>query len=92
MTKGIGKIFSGTLKISIQNLLESYEKKFPCLTTKDLKYCCYLKMNMSNQDIRHILGINQDSVRMHKYRLKKKMTLSKKVDLRSYINSFANER
>jgi DNA-binding CsgD family transcriptional regulator len=63
-------------------------KKYPSLTTKDLKYCCYLKMNMSNDDIRNLLGINQESVRTHKYRLKKKMKLDKNLDLYSYIKSF----
>jgi DNA-binding CsgD family transcriptional regulator len=62
--------------------------KYPCLTSKDIKYCCYLKMNMSNEDIRYILGINKESVRTHKYRLKKKMILQKEQDLKKYINSF----
>jgi len=62
-------------------------KKHPELTAKDLKYCCYLKMNMSNDDIRNLLGINQESVRTHKYRLKKKMALSKEQDLRKYLCS-----
>ncbi|WGH75696.1 hypothetical protein P8625_00610 [Tenacibaculum tangerinum] len=63
-------------------------KKYPCLTVKDIKYCCYLKMNMSNEDIRYILGINRESVRTHKYRLKKKMVLEKEQDLKSFISSF----
>ncbi len=70
--------------------LKQLSTKFPCLTAKDLKYCCYLKMNMSNEDIRFILGINQESVRTHKYRLKKKMVLDKDQDLRMYIQSFAS--
>ncbi len=45
---------------------------------------------MSNEDIRFILGINQESVRTHKYRLKKKMVLDKDQDLRMYIQSFAS--
>lgn len=72
------------------NFLKQLSTKFPCLTAKDLKYCCYLKMNMSNEDIRFILGINQESVRTHKYRLKKKMVLNKDQDLRMYIQSFAS--
>ena len=69
--------------------LKKLAQHYPDLTAKDLKYCCYLKMNMSNEDICHILGINQESVRTHKYRLKKKMTLPKSQDLRSYIRSFS---
>jgi DNA-binding CsgD family transcriptional regulator len=60
-------------------------KKHPELTTRDLKYCCYLKMNMTNDDIKSLLGINQESVRTHKYRLKKKMSLSKNQDLIAYL-------
>ncbi|EDP97201.1 hypothetical protein U8527_02600 [Kordia algicida OT-1] len=72
------------------NFLKTLSEKFPCLTAKDLKYCCYLKMNMSNEDIRLILGINQESVRTHKYRLKKKMVLKKHQDLRNYLQTFAS--
>lgn len=72
------------------NFLKKLSTKFPCLTAKDLKYCCYLKMNMSNEDIRLMLGINQESVRTHKYRLKKKMVLAKEQDLRNYIQTFVN--
>jgi DNA-binding CsgD family transcriptional regulator len=60
-------------------------QKYPLLTPIDLKYCCYLKMNMSNDDIRNLLGINQESVRTHQYRLKKKMSLAKDQDLRNYL-------
>ncbi|MFT5890099.1 MAG: DNA-binding CsgD family transcriptional regulator, partial [Dokdonia sp.] len=70
--------------------LKDLSRKYPCLTNKDLKYCCYLKMNMSNEDITHVLGINQESVRTHKYRLKKKMTLSKNQDLRLFLRSFSS--
>lgn len=69
------------------NFLLTLARKHPGLTPKDLKYCCYLKMNMDNDDIRTILGINQESVRTHKYRLKKKMVLPKDQDLRTYLRS-----
>ncbi|WP_162819806.1 hypothetical protein [Kordia sp. SMS9] len=72
------------------NFIKTLSAKYPCLTAKDLKYCCYLKMNMSNEDIRLIFGINQESVRTHKYRLKKKMVLEKHQDLRNYLQTFAN--
>ncbi|WP_316821906.1 hypothetical protein [Pedobacter gandavensis] len=60
---------------------------YPSLTSTDLKYCCYLKMNMSNDDIKNLLGINQESVRTHKYRLKKKMSLSREQDLLTYLRT-----
>lgn len=69
------------------NFLYALAQKYPSLTPIDIKYCCYLKMNMSNDDIRKLLGINQESVRVHKYRLKKKMSLSKDDDLRGHLRA-----
>lgn len=67
--------------------LSQLAKKYPSLTAIDLKYCCYLVMNMSNDDIKSLLGINQESVRTHKYRLKKKMSLPKDQDLKGFLRS-----
>lgn len=69
------------------NFLLMLAKKYPALTQIDIKYCCYLKMNMSNDEIRSLLGINQESVRTHKYRLKKKMSLGKEQSLRTYLQA-----
>ena len=67
--------------------LQQLTKAYPALTSIDLKYCCYLKMNMSNDDIRNLLGINQESVRTHKYRLKKKMSLARDQDLAAHLRA-----
>jgi len=69
------------------NFLLILAKKHPELSTKDLKYCCYIKMNMSNNDITNLLGINQESVRTHKYRLKKKLVLPKDQNIISYLRA-----
>lgn len=69
------------------NFLFLLAQRYPSLTQVDLKYCCYLKMNMSNDDIKDLLGINQESVRTHKYRLKKKMVLGRNQSLREYLRS-----
>ncbi|AXG74387.1 hypothetical protein DVK85_09140 [Flavobacterium arcticum] len=70
-----------------QDFLQQLTNKHPALTPTDLKYCCYLKMNMTNDDIKNLLGINQESVRTHTYRLKLKMALRKEEDLRYYLRS-----
>lgn len=69
------------------NFLLTLARKYPFLTPIDLKYCCYLKMNMTNDDIKNIFGISLESVRTHKYRLKKKMALSKDEDLTNYLRA-----
>jgi DNA-binding CsgD family transcriptional regulator len=67
------------------DFLQILSEKHPCLTAKDLKYCCYLRMNLSNNEITRLMGINQESVRTHKYRLKKKMALNKEENLEHYL-------
>jgi DNA-binding response OmpR family regulator/DNA-binding CsgD family transcriptional regulator len=63
-----------------------FRQRFTRLTIEDIRYCAYLKMQMSNREIAILLNINQESVRTHKYRLKKKMELGKEVDLQKYID------
>lgn len=75
-----------------QEFLTQLSERHPGLTPRDVKYCYYLKMNMSNDDIRNVLGINQESVRTHKYRLKKKFSLLKDQDLKAYIGGFSQTK
>ena len=86
-----GKIWKD-FRLYFENVNPKFIKQLssihPELTPMDIKYCCFLKMNMSTDEIRNIFGISQESVRTHKYRLKKKLDLSKKDDLMAYIISF----
>jgi len=72
--------------------LNKLHSRHPGLTPKDIKYCCFLCLNMSNNEIRNLLGINQESVRTHQYRLKKKLALPKKISLREYVNTLASSK
>jgi DNA-binding CsgD family transcriptional regulator len=81
--------FKMQFNVTHRGFLNELICKHPNLTNRDLKYCCYLKIGMSNEDIRHILGINQESVSTHKYRLKIKLQLSKNQNLRRYINQLS---
>jgi response regulator RpfG family c-di-GMP phosphodiesterase/DNA-binding CsgD family transcriptional regulator len=62
------------------------QEEYPKLTTEDLRYCAYVKTHMSNKEIANLLNINTESVRTHKYRLKKKLGLPKDVELKDFIN------
>ena len=75
---------------SYKGFLRTLNAKHPNLTQRDIKYCCYLKIGMTNEDIRHILGINQESVSTHKYRLKRKLQLDKHQNLRRYITKLSD--
>jgi len=57
----------------------------PKLTQTDLKISAYIKLGMTPQDIANILSIEKKSVEMAKYRLKKKIKLTKEEDLNTFI-------
>lgn len=56
------------------------------LSPTDLKYCAYLYLGMDTKDIALLLNVEPKSVRMAKYRLKKKFKLDAETDLIEFIN------
>lgn len=58
------------------------------LTNLDLRYAAYIYINMDNQQIANILKVDINTVRVTKYRLKQKIGLSKKDDLKTFIQKF----
>ena len=60
-------------------------KNYPKLTSKDLKLCSYLKMNLTSKEIAPLMGISVRGVEVHRYRLRKKMGLNKKENLTNFL-------
>jgi tetratricopeptide (TPR) repeat protein len=65
-----------------QQLLEKSEYH---LTSLDLKYCAYMKMNLSSQEISNLLNVGVDSIRVTRHRIKQKLHLDKEADLLEYL-------
>ena len=61
------------------------KSEFPKLSSTELKLAALLKLNLSSKDISTILGISQDSLRVARYRLRKKLNLSKGSNLIAYL-------
>ena len=57
------------------------------LSQNDRRLSSLIKMGLGNREIAGILNIEQRSVIMNRYRLKKKLNLSEEEDLETYINS-----
>ena len=69
---------------------EFYEKLReinPELTSNDLRICSLIRINLNLEQIASVLGITIDSLRVSRYRLRKKLTLEKKQKLREFILS-----
>ncbi len=67
---------------------EELKKRHPILTKEDLKFCAYLKIKLSSKELSTILNITPRSIDLRKYRLKKKLQLSRSQSLRDYIIDF----
>ena len=55
------------------------------LTPNDLRFCAYLRLNLSSKEIAPLLNISYRSVEIKRYRLRKKMNLSHEKSLVEYI-------
>ena len=55
------------------------------LSKNDLRMCAYIKINLSNKEIARLLNVEFRSIQMAKYRLKKKLALSKDDDLNEFV-------
>ncbi|MEI6455164.1 MAG: response regulator [bacterium] len=60
-------------------------KKFPQLTPNDHKLCALLRMNLNTKEISHILKITAPSTEISRIRLRKKLDISKGINLTQFI-------
>jgi PAS domain S-box-containing protein len=59
----------------------------PDLTNSEVRFCSYIKINMSSSDLCIALNISKDGLKKKRYRLKKKLHLENKVSIKEYLNS-----
>ena len=81
---------------SIQDKIDTlssafYEKlnsQFNNLSKTDIKLCALIRMNIDNKQIAILQNISPSSVKMSRYRLRKKLNLSQDQDLNKFLNTF----
>ncbi len=62
------------------------QARFPELTSKDLKLCSYLRLNMTTKEIAGLMNITPQSAEISRVRLRKKLNLTRKDNLVDYIS------
>ena len=68
-----------------KDFLKKIKSIHPNLTPNDLRFCAYLRLNLSSKEIAPLLNISVRSVEIKRYRLRKKMNLPHKKSLINYI-------
>ncbi|WP_415328388.1 tetratricopeptide repeat protein [Chryseobacterium sp. MMS23-Vi53] len=67
--------------------IDHLKEKHPDLTLNDIRYICYVYMNLSTKEISSIFNITIEACRKRKERISKKMNLSNSNDLFNYISN-----
>ncbi len=71
-----------------QNFLNRIKVKFPELTSKDLRLCAYLRMNLSSKEIANLLNITAKGIEKSRWRLRQKLALSPTDSINDFIMRF----
>ena len=79
--------FESNLNQIHDQFIINLSKKHPNLTSKDIKLCVYLKMNLSSKEIAPMMNISFRGVELHRYRLRKKLNLTKDENLSKFLLS-----
>lgn len=69
------------------NFFSRINNEFPDLTTSEKRLASLIRMNLTNREIASILNIESTSVKIAKYRLKKKLNLNEETDIHSFFQN-----
>ncbi|WP_299462538.1 tetratricopeptide repeat protein [uncultured Microscilla sp.] len=67
---------------------QKLKHQYPSLTKNDLQVCALLRLNLNTKDISDLMGIAPDSVKMQRYRLRKKLEIASDQDLNEFMIMF----
>lgn len=73
------------------NFLFTLKRKYPDLSTTDLKLCAYLRINLTTKEIAQSLGISVRGVETSRYRLRKKLELPAETSLYDFLIAITAE-
>lgn len=79
--------FRGVFEEVHQEFFDNLKRHCDELTSNDLRLIALIKMNLASKDIATLLGISPDSLRVTRYRLRKKLNLEQGESLHGFVQS-----
>ncbi len=79
------QIFKVHFDAANSDYLEKLKTKHNNLTPSDLRFCGFLKMNLTSKEISSLLSISLRSIEVKRYRLRKKLSLDHGQNLVEYL-------
>lgn len=77
--------FRETFEQLHQPFFDNLKRHCEELSSNDLRMLSLIKLNMASKDMATLLGISQDSLRVSRYRLKKKLNLGQDESLTGFV-------
>lgn len=71
-----------------ENFFRHLHRDYPELTSNDLRFCAYLRLNLSSKDIAHLMNITLKGVEVARYRIRKKIQLPSSKSLTEFMIEF----
>ncbi len=71
-----------------ENFFRHLHISYPELTANDLRFCAYLRLNLSSKDIAHLMNISLKGVEVGRYRIRKKIGLPSTKSLTEFMIEF----
>lgn len=85
---GETELFTKKFTLIHDHFYQDLKFKHPSLTKTELRFCAYLKIHLSGNQIAKILNVTLEAIRKTRYRLRKKMNLPTSESLEDYISRF----
>ena len=79
------KAFENNLNQIHNEFIINLSKKYTNLTSKDIKLCVLLKMNLTSKEIAPMMNISFRGVELQRYRLRKKLGISQEENLNKFL-------
>lgn len=71
-----------------EDFFKKLKELHPALTKTDLRFCAYLRINLSSDQIANIQNVTNEAIRKTRYRVRKKIGLRPDESLEDYILKF----
>ncbi|GMT45442.1 MAG: hypothetical protein IEMM0006_1274 [bacterium] len=82
------EIFKQKFSAVHKDFFDKLRAAHPDLTKTEMKFCTYLRIHMSSQQIASVLNISMEAIRKNRYRIRKKFVMETSDSLEEYINRF----
>jgi CheY-like chemotaxis protein/DNA-binding CsgD family transcriptional regulator len=79
------EVFKNQFEVIHSGFFIRLEESHPGLTANEKRFCAYIKIGMSSNDIAKLLNISMEGIKKSRYRLRRKFGLQTQENLENYI-------